>query len=154
MPKPSSKPLASTAESSSRIHTIPPCMSTPHQARGTTSDNLGIPNFLKGRVAKEALALQLISLSPTIQIPPKLHHKSSGRNGRKNKSQFFTFTLGGWNDRNQVLHGHSIDHSSIFLAEYVHKDVSVEYSRFSRESNEFMDANFRVPLLTKIRGRS
>ena len=48
----------------------------------------------------------------------------------------------GMNDRNQVLHAHSINHSKPSLANYVHKSVRLEYSNFSRETDDFMAHHF------------
>ena len=86
--------------------------------------------------------------NPNSKSPP--HVKWQGWK-KKVVIALVTFTLRPWIDRNQVVHGHSIDHSKRSLTAHVHTAVHLEYRTFSRELEDSMAHDFSTPLRDKLR---
>ena len=49
-----------------------------------------------------------------------------------------------------MLHGHSLDHPVIPMAEYVHRYVRTEYRKFSNQVDQILAQHFVTPLREKL----
>ena len=113
--------------------------------------NLGMSNLLKGRFTHDVLNLQLEYLTTTYTPGPVISPDIRWWGWKiKFIQAFFTFTLCIWNDRNQVLHGNSLNHSRIPIAEYVHRYVRTEYKTFSNEVDQFLTPHLANPLQERL----